>query len=801
MLLTSYLKIAWRNILRHKGYAALNVCGLGLGMACCLLITLWVIDEFSYDRFHEKADQLHMVIQDQYYNGEPYRVSATPHPMAAALEAEIPEVLKASRYIRTPTLLFRFDEHVFFEDNIRAVDPSFLHMFSFPLIKGDVTSAFDHENSLVISASAAKKYFGDKNAVGQAITINNTHRFLVTGVYQDAPPNSSFDFDFLISYSFLELLGRDLTSWTWNSPATFVEVHSLANIDEVGKKITEIRYRHAAEELQGDQESLTLLTDQSPSVFAIMPLTEFHLFSSFGFNRSMGAIQYVYIFSAIALFVLLIACINFMNLSTARSANRAREVGLRKVAGATRPQLIAQFYGESMLLSCAALSLGIILAFLLLPTFNDLSGKQISGHAFVDWHFILGMLAIALITGAVSGSYPAIFLSRFQPVAVFRGTLGSGAKGRKFRRALVLIQFSLSVALIICTGVVTMQLHFLQNKKLGYDKHNLVYTPLRGDTTDSFSSLKTELEKDPRILSVSGTRHRPTSIGSNSSGANWDGKNPENDILISFNAVNFDFVETMKIEITEGRSFSRKFGHDENHAFLINETLANLMNQGSPVNKPFSFLGIDGIVVGVMKDFHYSSARNAIEPLALYLAPDQIFHAVVRLDPENTKDSLAYFEETWNQINPGFPFDYQFVDEEFAQMYRAEERMSDMLQKFSILAVLIACLGLFGLASFTCEQRTKEIGVRKVLGASIPNIVVMLSKEYTRWVLIANLIAWPITYYIAVKWLESFPYRIGISIALFVLTGLLTLAVAWITVAFQSIKAALNNPADSMRYE
>ena len=800
-MITNYLKIALRNIRRHVGYSFINIFGLAIGMTCCLLIMLWVLDELSYDRFHENANSIYRVEQDQFYSGSVFHVNVTPYPMAEGLKAEIPEVKHATPYPYAGTLLYRHGENTFFEGGTRAVTPEFLDMFTFPLARGNKETVLESPNSIVITEEMAEKYFGDIDPIGKAMTVNNRFDFTVTGVLKNIPTNSIIQFDMLVPFEFLKDLGQTIDEWGWNSIVTYVQLHENVVIDEVNEKITELRYKKVLDLLQDDPEELQQFQERRKTQFMLRPLTDIHLHGYFGYTRSMGDILYVYIVSIIALFVLLIACINFMNLSTARSANRAKEVGLRKVVGAMKSHLIGQFYGESILLAFIGLFFSLIFIALLLPGFGTFAGKEFTLKTIFHWKFLVGMFGVTLLTGIIAGSYPALFLSAFQPVKILRGGLSTGARSSLFRKVLVVVQFTLSIILIIGTVIVYNQLHFMKMKELGYDKENLLFIPLRGDTRQSYEVLKSELIKDERVVNVTGTNHSPTHIGSNSGGADWEGKDPNLNVLISFNAVGFDYVETMKIDLVEGRSFSKSFATDTSSAFMVNEELVRIMGVESAVNKQFSFLGKDGSIVGVMKNYHFQSVRENIEPLAIHVNPANINYIVIRLNAGDIPAEVEYVKSTWQRVIPDYPFDYQFVDQELDRAYREWERLSTLLKYFAFLAILIACLGLFGLASFTAEQRTKEIGVRKVLGASVISIVLLMSKEFTKWVLIANIIAWPVSYFVMKNWLQGFAYRIDIGIFTFVLSAALALIIALLTVSYQAFKAAMTNPVESLRYE
>jgi putative ABC transport system permease protein len=590
-------------------------------------------------------------------------------------------------------------------------------------------------------------------------------------------------------------------------------LHEKSSLPEVNAKITRLHREKTLARLRGDPETWKRIQSDPEQLkryqnyvgpdFMVRPLRGLNLYGYFGFDRSDQGIRYVYTFSAIALFVLLIACINFMNLATARSANRAREVGLRKVVGAPRKSIAGQFYGESILTTFLAALAALTMVVGLMPVFNSLSGKSLTPAALLNVRFLVGLLAVMLLTGVISGSYPALFLSSFHPIRVLKGNVAGGARSALFRKSLVVVQFGLSVLLLIGMGVVARQVDYMRTKKLGYDKDHLVYLPLRGETRQEYAAFKDELLRDPRILNVTASQHPPTSIGSNSWGADWDGRNPEQRVLISQSCVDFDYTETMKIDLVAGRPFSRSFSTDAGRAFLVNEEVPKAMglDAASAVGKRFNFMGVDGQIIGVMKNYHYQSVRSSIEPLAVIVAPERFGYAIVRLRGREIPAALAAVKSAWKDIYPRYPVEYRFVDEDFEEMYRSDERMGSILRVFAVMAVFIACLGLFGLASFTAEQRTKEIGVRKVLGASAPGLVFLLSREFAQWVLMANLLAWPAAYFIMKKWLQGFAYKAGIAWWLFALAGAGALFLALCTVSFQAVRAALSNPVDALKYE
>ncbi len=663
----NYLKIAIRNLQRHRLYSVLNIAGLAVGIACCLLITLWVLDELSFDRFHEHADRLFRVEFDQDYSGQLYHVNVSPHPMGPALTAEIPEVEDASRVNPIGDILVRYGEKTFLEDSVAAVDPSFLKIFSFPLLHGDVRTALDNPHSIIITEEKAKKYFGHVDAIGKTLTLNNQLDFTVTGVMKNIPRTSYLQLDLVFPYEILRVMGWNIEKWTNNSTLTFVLLRETSQPELVAQKIHALVAKHDSGE---DQE------------YSLRPLTQIYLFSYFGFGNKKGNAQYIAIFSAIAVFVLLIACINFMNLSTARAAKRAREVGMRKVVGAVKRQIIQQFYCESCVFVVLSLLLAILLVWLVLPVFNTLSGKDISLYALSTGLAPLALSGILFMTGIIAGSYPALFLSSYHPVKVMKTTIGSGRSSSVFRKVLVVVQFSLSIALIIGTGIVYSQLGFIKEKSLGFDKDHLISIPIRGrDVQDSYNALKKEMFKLTGVIATSASGHKPSGIYSNSDGADWEGKDPEKDVSVYFTSVNYDYFETADMEMVEGRSYSLDFPTDAESAYVVNEELRKLMGANSAVGKQFTFGDKKCTIIGVVKDFHFLSLKKKIEPLVLMLRPDFMNYILIRIRPENIAATLLDIEKTWNKVIPGFPFDYRFINEDFDLLYKAALRKQHMLKR------------------------------------------------------------------------------------------------------------------------
>jgi putative ABC transport system permease protein len=810
-MLKHFVRVAFRNLRKHKGYSFINIAGLAIGLTSALFILLWIQDELSYDRFHANAPTLFRVEQDQASPQGTFHVLSTPFPLGLALIAEIPEIEDFARIMPLGNLLFRQGENAFYENRVYAVDPQFLQMFTFPLKEGDPTTALVGSGSLVINETIAKKYFGNADPMGQIVTVNNAHAFKITGILKNLPLNSTLSFDILGPIDFLKTLGMYDDRMANNTPLTYVRLHPRSDILAVAGKITQLVKSRTLAEFQNDPRlRATRENSQSAAqfndyvehrVFSLMSLVDVRLSGYAGHSHNNPARENVIAFGIIAFLVLLIAGMNFANLATARSANRALEIGLRKVIGARRKSLMVQHLGESILSSllAGAVSLGLIL--LLLPVFNALSGKILTWRALAGGPFLLGMLAVVLLTGALAGGYPALFLSSLHPVKVLKGGFRGGTKNAWFRKTMVLVQFGLSILLLVCMGIVARQVDYMRYKNLGYDKEHLVYLPLRSATSASYAVLKEELLRNPKFLGVTAVNQMPTSYGSNTYAADWDGKS--RDVTIWIARADFDYTETMKIDLAAGRPFSKAMSADSGHAILVNEEVPKLMglDPSVAVGKRFRISGVEGAIVGVMKNFHFQSVRDAIEPLAIIAEPKQVRYAVIRLKAGEIAGSLKDIEKTWKRVNPLYPFEYRFFDEDFDRTYRADERMGSLLKVFTVMAVFIACLGLFGLASYTAEQRTKEIGVRKVLGASSPGIVMLLSKEFAKWVLAANLMAWPVGYFLMKKWLQQYAYNTGIAWWLFVAAGAGALAIALATVSFQAVRASRINPAVTLKYE
>ena len=799
-MLKNYIKIAVRNLKKNRTYSFINILGLSIGITCTLFMMMWVVDELSWDKFQTNADTLFRVEQDQPNPKGMFHVNITPYPMGPALKEEIPEIKNSARMVYPGTILMRSGDRLFYENRASIVDPAYLKMFTFPLVKGNVETVLNDPTSIVIAEDIAEKYFGKSDPIGKTLLINTKYNFKVTGIMRKLPANTALQAKILLPFSFAKILGNNIENWGSNEIVTWVQLYKNKNISEINEKITKLRQRRILEQLKNTPGANVNQRTTIPQ-FALMPLSDLRLYERFGFGQLVGSIQSVSIFSVMAIFILLIACVNFMNLSTAQSAGRAKEVGLRKVLGAKRTSLAWQFHGESILLTIIASLFAFVFVELLMPVFNSISGKNFTSTTPFQSEFLIAILLIILLTGIISGIYPALYLSNFRPIEVLKGRFKSGTKGAFMRKALVVFQFSLSIIFIIGTFMMSKQLLYMRNKNVGYDKEQLIYIPLRGEAKDSYQIFKSQLEYSPLINSVSGTMQTPTFMSANGGSADWEGKDPDFKPLVGFAAVDYDYLEILRIKLVEGRAFSKDYSADSINGVLINETLAKMIGGGSSVvGKKFDWAN-KGIITGVMKDYNYSRLQTAIEPLAVYLAPSQVNYAIIRLNAGDISGTLDEVKDVWQKVNPNYPFEYTFFDEDFANMFQSDERMGTLFGYASLFAVLVACLGLFGLSSFMAEQRTREIGLRKVLGATVSEITTLFSKEFVKWILIANLFACPISYFIIEKLLQDYAYRIPFLWWVYPLTFVLTVTVALLTVGYQSIKAATANPIKSLRYE
>ena len=769
----------------------INVLGLALGMASSLLIFLWIQDELGMDRHHANGPQLYNVMERQFYDGKIVAHGATPGLLPDELKRQFPEVVYAAGFTAWDARLTFSAEGKINKESGRWAGADWFKMYSIPLLAGTPETALNAPNNLAISRKIADNYFGSAEAaLGKSIRIDNERDYQVTAVFDNLPDNASEKYDFLLNW--LDCLNRNawMNEWGNNGPRTRIMVRPDANVAALESKMRFLM-RKLDKEMRPKEFDIQLF---------LQSYGDAYLYSNFENGQlDGGRIEYVRLFGVVAVFLLLIACINFMNLATARSARRAREVGIRKGIGARRELLIGQFVGEALLLTLLALIVALGFVYGLLPAFNSLTGKNI-GLNISDPAFWGLLLAMTVLTGGLAGSYPALFLSSLNPVRVLRGTLKFGSGARLLRQGLVVFQFVLSILLIVGTLIVYRQISYIQTKNLGYDRENLIYIPADGELGAKFQTFKEELLRRPGIQQVSYMGELPVNLGSSTGGVSWTGKDPAVNIQFTQTDVGYDFLKTLNIKVT-GRDFSKNYGTDTTN-YLINEAAVQRIGYTDPVGKPLTLWGRPGKIIGVMEDFHFQSLHQPIQPLILHLNPVAVgTNVVVRTQPGQTQQALASLELLSRQLNPGFPFTYKFADEEYQKLYKSESVVGSLANCFAFLAIFISCLGLFGLSAFTAEQRTKEIGVRKVLGASVSSIFGLLSKEFLGLVLLAIIISFPIAWWAMTKWLQNFEYKLDLTWWVFALAGVLAIGIALLTVSFQSIKAALMNPVKSLRSE
>ncbi|HAM10407.1 MAG: hypothetical protein A2X05_12175 [Bacteroidetes bacterium GWE2_41_25] len=790
-MIKNFFLIALRNNSKNFGYALINMTGLAVGLASSLLLLLWVVDELSYEKFNTNADNIYRVEEDQFYSGRRYHVTVTPYPSGPVWKEKIPEIKEQTRVSRLPRILFRMDDKVFFESAIVAADSELLKMFTFPLIKGDPETALDAPHSIILTEKLAKKYFGNTDPVGQSLTLENKYQFMVTGVMKELPKNSMFTFEGIISFSFLQEIGAYSDHWGNNSIFTYVLLENGVDIESINKKLTDIVLEHLPE---------------TETKYLLFPLIDIHLHGQFGFTETKGPVIVVFIFSLIAVFILLIACINFINLSTARAASRGKEIGIKKVSGADKMSMITQFMLESLLQVSIAMLLAFILIGLSLDLFNNISGKFFSFSDLLNARFLISFLCVGLLAGFISGIYPAFYLSSINPVAVLKGESLSGKGNGRLRQVLVVVQFTLSVLIAVSAIFMYRQLKFMQEKELGFNKNNLIGIQMADNMKPAYYSLKKELQKEVLVQGVTASLWNPVMIGSNSGGASWPGKDPDKHVLIGTNGIDYDYISTMKMELVSGRDFSRDFpsdmAHDTTGNFLVNEEVVKLMDIGDPVGKNFRFMGLNGTIVGVMKNFHFKGADQPIEPVAFALADTSFLRMIlIRLTPGNIPGSLKAVEKVWKDVIPEYPLEYTFIDQDYENLFKSEIRLSELLKYFTVLALFIACIGLFGLASYSAERRTNEVGIRKVMGAGNFSIMYSVSKEFLVLIIISIAIAFPAGWIIMKKLLAQFPYRIDLDFMIFLFIAAASVAIAMLTVSFQAFRAAGINPAEALKIE
>nr|WP_067055883.1 ABC transporter permease [Mucilaginibacter sp. L294] len=790
-MIKNYLKIAWRNLTKNKAHTFINMAGLSVGLASSLLIMLWVQNEVSVDAFHKNKSRLYNVYERRYFDNKISGQYNTPGVLAAEMKKVFPEVEYAVNAVYNESNTFMAGKKIL-KYNGGAADVDFFKMFSYPLLQGNIQTALSSPLSLAISRKMAENFYGSPQAaIGKTIRFENKKDFTVSAVFENLPANTLEKFEYLINWNAFLIENPSANEWGNNWPRTSIMLRADADPALFGKKIT-----HFLDKYDTGQQKGVFTTQLDIQLFG-----EKYLHGNFaGTKFEEGRIEYVHLFSIVAIFILLIACINFMNLTTARSVKRAREIGVRKVVGAVRSVLIKQFIGESLLITSLAVMVSLVLLVLLLPLFNQVTQKQI-GLPFNQVGFWLKLVGITVVTGLVSGSYPALFLSSFNPVKVLKGALKLDSGTTLFRKGLVVFQFTLSVVMIIGTIIVARQMNFIQSRNLGYDRENLIYLPADGELASKYTTFKTEALKMPGIQSITVSSSSPTVIANGTVGVEWTGKDPNNRIRFVQAAVGYDFIKTLKLNLLGGRDFSKDFPTDT-AGYIINETAMKRMGYVNPIGQPLSLWGRKGKIVGLIKDFHLNSMHEPIIPLIIWLNKGENYGSLlIRTAPGKTKEALTSLQTLTRQINPEFPFSYTFSDEEYQSLYKSEQIVGKLANAFAVLAIFISCLGLLGLAMFTTEQRVKEIGIRKILGANVSSLFALLSSEFLVLVIIALFIASPIAWYAMDKWLQGFAYHTQVQWWVFVLSGGLIVIIALATVSFQAIKAALVNPVKSLKAE
>lgn len=802
-MIRNYFLVALRNIIKQKFYAVLNILGLTVGIAATLFIILYISDELSYDRFHKNIDRLYRVGLNGRLAGQEVHVVSTPPPLAAAMVSEVTGVEQALRLWEWGDVVVRYEDKVFTDDLIFHTDSNFFKVFSFELLKGDPETALKEPNSMVIAESIARKFFGNDDPLGKIIIFSNDNKAMkVTGVIQDAPNNSHFKYNYLISFSSNDFGKSD--QWLSNSLNTYFVLHEGVDVNQVLTTLNEqLIPKYVGPQIQ---QFLGISLDQfiqqdGKYGYFINPVKDIHLHSDVaGELEPPGDIAYVYIFMAIGLFILLIAAINFMNLSTAKSSGRAREVGMRKTLGSLKSQLIGQFLIESMIYSAIAVILALVVVFLLIPQFNLLSAKNLSFHDLINPGMIAGIFLLTVFTGILAGSYPAFYLTRFNVADVFKGSSAKGTKGGKIRGGLVVLQFSISILLIICTVLVKSQMEYVQNKNLGFDKEKVMVISNLDRLGTNRKAFKDALQNNSGIVAASYSNSVIPGVNNTTI---FRKPASEEDHIIGVYFADHEHLDVMGFEIAEGRNFSRDFPSDST-ATLVNEAIVREMGWENPIGeKLISFNGpqpMEISVIGVLKDYNFESLRETIRPIMIRLG-DFGNDMTVRYKTDDPKEAVKIVEAAWKDVAPDEPFEFAFLDERFDEMYRSEQRLGVLFAIFAGLAIFIACLGLFGLAAFTAEQRTREIGIRKAMGASSASIVRLLSGEFLKFVIIAFVLSVLPAYFLIAKWLENFAYRVEINYWVFALSGLLALVIALLTVSIQSVKASRLNPATTLRYE
>jgi putative ABC transport system permease protein len=801
-MFNNYIKIIIRNFIRQKLFSVINIVGLSVGLACVILITLWIYDELSYDNFHEKADRIYRVVDSFQRSSGLQNLALSSAPFAPIMKQEFPEIEEAGRFMRPQRRMVEKNGIKFYEDDIIWADASIFKIFTLPLLSGNIKTVLLNPNEAVVAERIAKKYFGKNDPINEGIIVDG-NEYIISGVMKNMPSNSHFNAEIFLSMVTLENIPRYqeqyFTVWYKHEFYTYLLLREGFDIKDLKEKLPGFVERNASVQVQRIL-GVTMKTD-------LQSLKRIHLHSQRYLEiKPNGDINYVIIFSTVAIFVLLIACFNYVNLSTALVSKRSKEVGLRKTVGACPNQLFIQTFSESFVFTFISSCLALLSVSILLPYFNNLSGKTFSQNFIFNPQILIIVFWVVITVSILSGSYPAFLLSKLKPANILKGSSPFSTKKQHFRKALVIFQFAISSVLIIFTFVVSEQIDFIKNKKLGFDKENVLVVPIRSkNVRDNYESIKSELVRNPNIVSATVSIGVPGGIVA---GDAIDFITPEGQKkhTVRMYYTDHDFIKTMKIKIIKGRDFSKAMITDSENTIIVNEALVNMLQLENPLQTNFVWGAGNsdekrGTIIGVAEDFQYMSLKSEINPVVIQIQPtnSQIF--AIRVLPENIDETIKFIRDKWETLDPSHPFEYHFADESINKLYLAEEKMGKIMEYMSILAIFIAAMGLFGIASFMITKRVKEIGIRKVVGASVPNIIFQFWKEFTILVLIANIIAWPVGYFLINKWLQNFAFQVNFSILFFIVSALMALGIALITVSYQTIKAALSNPVDSLKYE
>jgi putative ABC transport system permease protein len=801
-MLRNYLKTSLRNLWKRKSFSLINIVGLAIGMAVSFMILLYVWNEVTYDRFHENAAHIYRLATKIDAQGRHLEVASVPAPLGPALVDQFPEVARSARLRDFGTRIVSYEDKLYEESQIYHADPDLFRVFTIPIVRGNPETWLQAPFQMLLTEEMAEKYFGSEDPLGKSIKLDNRYAYTISGIVGKMPENSHFKFNMIGSLSSLQQIRKDLHMWMGFNYATYLLMEGDPSIEEITTKYNDLLMSNIPDQFKQLGAEVEIF---------LQPMKSIHLHSHLeGEMEPPGNPAFIRILTTIALFILLIACINFMNLATAQSSKRAKEVGMRKVLGAHRGKLIGQFMGESLLLSFISLIIAVMLIIVLLPVFNNLVEKELVFNPAQNGIILLGLVGITFLAGFFAGAYPAFFLSAFIPLEVLKSRFKAGKGHRFFRNGLVTLQYIISITLIISTFVIFYQLHHVKNRDLGFDKEQVAVISLTGQVSQKHDVFKNEILRLPGVIKAAGSSTVP-GRGLSETMFTFEGVDQKKQVL-PITEIDADYLETMDMQVVAGRGFSKDHPGD-NKAMILNETLVRQLGWDEPVGKTVAmmdladyddpgkgFVEVPYTVIGVVRDFHFESLHEKIRGHLMKMS-GEVNRVSVRLRPGNIAGTLGSIQNIWRELEPAYPFSYVFLDESFDRLYRSEQRMGQIFISFTLMAIFISCLGLFGLASFTADQRTKEIGIRKVLGASVSNVVLLLSKDFTKWVILANVVAWPVAYWVMKRWLQGFAYRISLTFWIFIFSGVLAVIIALLTVSTKALRAAVANPANSLRYE